>query len=114
MAGGQDPTLLAAGDIAGCDTPGDEATAEILDRLSGIVIPLGDSAYEDGTPTQFAECFDPTWGRHKARIRPIIGGHEYRTPGAAGYFGYTARRRATPIQAAATTAMTSAPGTWSR
>ncbi len=88
VAGGQDPTLLAAGDISGCDTPGDEATAEILDRLSGIVVPLGDSAYEDGSPTQFAECFDPTWGRHKARIRPIIGGHEYRTPGAAGYFGY--------------------------
>jgi hypothetical protein len=52
------------------------------------VIPLGDTAYPDGTPEQFEECYDPTWGRHLARTRPAVGGHEYHTPGASGYFGY--------------------------
>ena len=56
--------------------------------LPGTVVPAGDLVYEDGTPAQFDQCYDPTWGRHKARTRPAIGGHEYRTPGAAGYFSY--------------------------
>ena len=84
-----DPSLLAAGDIAGCDSAGDTATAALLDALPGTVVPAGDLAYEDGTPAQFDQCYDPTWGRHKARTRPAIGGHEYHTPGAAGYFGYS-------------------------
>jgi hypothetical protein len=85
VAGG---VVLTAGDIAGCDTFGDEATAALLDRLPGTVVPDGDLVYEDGTAQQFADCYDPTWGRHKARSRPVIGGHEYRTPGAAPYFAY--------------------------
>jgi hypothetical protein len=83
-----DPVVLAAGDIAGCDTFGDEATAAILDRLPGTVVPNGDLVYEDGTAQEFADCYDPTWGRHKARTRPVVDGHEYRTPGAAPYYAY--------------------------
>ena len=37
---------------------------------------------------EFARCYEPTWGRHRARTRPSAGNHEYGTPGAAGYFGY--------------------------
>ena len=85
---GEDAVLLAAGDIAACDSNGDEATAELLDGLAGTVATLGDHAYQAGTPEEFAACYDPTWGRHKARTRPAVGDHEYRTPGAAGYFGY--------------------------
>jgi Calcineurin-like phosphoesterase/Bacterial Ig-like domain len=81
--------LLAAGDIAGCDTIGDEATALLLDDLGGdAVAQLGDLVYENGTPAEFQNCYGPTWGRHKARSRPAIGNHEYQTSGAAGYFGY--------------------------
>jgi hypothetical protein len=80
--------LMAAGDIAGCDTTGDSATASVLDRLSGPVVPLGDLAYEDGSAAEFADCYHPTWGRHKWRTYPVVGGHEYRTPGAAPYFDY--------------------------
>jgi acid phosphatase type 7 len=83
-----DPVILAAGDIAGCGTFGDEATAALLDRLPGTVLTLGDHVYEDATASDFANCYDPTWGRHKARTRPTIGDHEYRTPGAAPYFDY--------------------------
>jgi hypothetical protein len=85
---GTDPVLLAAGDIAGCETTGDEATAALLDGLPGTVQTIGDHAYEDGSPAQFASCFDPSWGRHKARIRPSVGDHDYGTPDAAGYFNY--------------------------
>ena len=82
------PVLLAAGDIATCDGNGDEATAQLLDRLAGTVAVLGDGAYPNGTATDYAACYDPTWGRHKARTRPTPGNHDYDTAGAAGYFGY--------------------------
>ena len=49
---------------------------------------LGDLAYDSGTHAEFADCFDPTWGAFKDRLRPVPGNHEYRTPGAAGYFDY--------------------------
>jgi hypothetical protein len=83
-----DPVLLAAGDIADCASAGDEATAALRDPLGGPIAALGDTAYLEGTAQQFAQCYDPSWGRHKARTRPAVGNHEYRTPGAAGYYGY--------------------------
>jgi Bacterial Ig domain/RTX calcium-binding nonapeptide repeat (4 copies)/Calcineurin-like phosphoesterase len=89
-AGGaqEPPVLLAAGDIAGCNSQGDEATAAILDGQEGIIATLGDNAYPAGTLEDFALCYEPSWGRHKTRTRPTPGNHEYRTPGAAGYFAY--------------------------
>jgi 3',5'-cyclic AMP phosphodiesterase CpdA len=42
--------------------------------------------YERGSADEFRRCF--SWARHKARIRPAVGNHEYLTPGARGYFGY--------------------------
>jgi len=82
-----DAFLVAAGDIADCK-PGAQITAGLLDGLTGTVAVLGDSVYEHGTPDEFARCYDPTWGRHKARTRPAVGNHEYGTPGAAGYWAY--------------------------
>jgi len=83
-----DPVLLAAGDIADCNSTGDEATASLLDGQVGSIITTGDNVYESGTDTEFANCYNPTWGRHKARTSPAVGDHEYVTPGAAGYFRY--------------------------
>jgi hypothetical protein len=81
------PQLLAAGDIADC-TPGAEQTATLLDDLRGTVTPLGDTAYPSGTYEDFANCYDPTWGRHKHRTRPAVGNHEYDTAGAVPYWEY--------------------------
>jgi hypothetical protein len=64
----------------------------LLDDIPGIVFTLGDNAYENGTPLEFASCFNVTWGRHFSRIRPSVGNHEYNTPGASGYFGYFGSR----------------------
>jgi hypothetical protein len=82
-----DPVVLAAGDIASCSSEADERTAALLDANPGIVLALGDLAYDDGTLEEFQSCFGPSWGRHKARIRPAPGNHEYHS-GGSGYFGY--------------------------
>jgi 3',5'-cyclic AMP phosphodiesterase CpdA len=60
----------------------------MLDRIDGTVFTAGDNAYFQGSTTDFRNCYDPTWGRHKARTRPAPGNHDYETPGAAAYFAY--------------------------
>lgn len=86
--GGDSAVLVGAGDISSCDNNNDEATAKLLDRISGTVFVLGDNVYIDGTYREFLDCYGPTWGRHKDRTRPVPGNHEYFTPNAAGYFEY--------------------------
>jgi PKD repeat protein len=81
-------TLVGAGDIASCSSSGDEATANLLDQIPGTVFTLGDNAYPNGSASDFANCYNPTWGRQKSRTRPVLGNHDYQTSGAAGYFSY--------------------------
>lgn len=81
--------LLLAGDVAECDLPsGTIATAELLDRLDGTVVALGDLAYPDGGPAAFRDCYHPTWGRHRVRTLAVPGNHEYEYPGAGQYYAY--------------------------
>jgi len=88
-AAASEQTVIAAGDIVDCkDLSGSEATAKLLDALPGTILPIGDLAYPDGSDRNFSECYAKTWGRHKARTRPVVGNHEYHTPGAFGYFNY--------------------------
>jgi hypothetical protein len=79
--------LVGAGDIAN-GGPGDDETAALLDGIPGTVFTAGDNAYDNGTAADFANFYEPSWGRHKARTRPAPGNHDYNTAGAAGYFGY--------------------------
>jgi hypothetical protein len=78
--------LVGAGDIADCTTG--EPTAKLLDNIAGTVFTAGDNAYTNGTASEFASCYDPSWGRHKARTRPSPGNHDYGTSGATGYYNY--------------------------
>jgi acid phosphatase type 7 len=80
--------FVGAGDMVSCNNKGAEATAKLLDEQEGVVFTTGDNVYEKGTPAEFATCYEPTWGRHKARTRPSPGNHDYYTPGASGYFDY--------------------------
>lgn len=80
--------LLAAGDIASCESAGDEATAALLKGTPATIATLGDNVYEKGTREEYAECYDPSWGRVKSRTKPSAGNHEYATTGASGYYGY--------------------------
>lgn len=84
------PVLVRAGDISTYDNTGDGATARLLRRVISnnrkvTVFTAGDNAYDAGTRTQFAKCYDPTWGRYKARTKPAPGNHEYYTSRASGY-----------------------------
>src|SRR6266536_2029910 len=83
-----DPVLVGAGDIASCSSTGDEATATLLDGVPGTVFTAGDNAYENGSDADYTNCYNPSWGRHKARTKPSAGNHEYNTAGASGYFTY--------------------------
>lgn len=87
--------LLAVGDIASCRTDGDEEVAEMLEQRRARIALLGDVVYDSGTLEEFAQCFDPAWGDMRRRLRPAPGNHEYRTPGAAGYFDYFGDRAGT-------------------
>jgi acid phosphatase type 7 len=82
------PVVVAAGDIADCATEDDEATANLVDGIEGTVLTLGDNAYSHGSSENFAECYEPSWGRFKARTLPSPGNHDYETSGASGYFDY--------------------------
>jgi len=90
---GPDPSgtviLTGAGDIALCGSDGARRTSDLLLGQAGWFFTAGDNAYEDGTARQFADCYEPTWGRVKDRtILPAAGNHDWNTPGAAGYLGY--------------------------
>jgi hypothetical protein len=88
--------IAAAGDIA-C-APGQpaspalcrmKATSNLLMRRGLVaVITLGDNQYEDGSLRRFRRSYAATWGRLKGITRPVVGNHEYNTPGAGGYFRY--------------------------
>jgi len=83
--------LVGAGDIADCSRVSQEGTARLLDGIAGTVATFGDGAYPDGSLSDYMNCFDPSWGRHKARTRPSTGNHEYnhgQAAGAPGYYAY--------------------------
>jgi hypothetical protein len=82
-----DPVFVGAGDIGECGY-GAAQTAALLQATPGTVFTLGDNAYQSGSPRQFRECYDPSWGREKSRTRPSPGNHDYRTDQARPYFEY--------------------------
>jgi len=91
-----DAVLVGAGDVGECNSDGDERTAELIDDIDGTVFITGDTAYPDGTAENFADCYDPSWGRFKERTRPALGNHEYNDPDAQGYFDYFGEQAGEP------------------
>src|SRR5215207_9626019 len=79
--------LVGAGDIGMCGTKGAELTGRLLDAIGGTVFTTGDNVYMRGTAEEFRNCYEPAWGRHRSRTRPVPGNHEYET-GGAGYYAY--------------------------
>ena len=83
-----DEVLVGAGDIAQCGIGDAEATAKLLDRIPGTVFTLGDNVQGDGSAAEYANCFGPAWGRHRSRMFPTIGNHDYNGTGGGPYFAY--------------------------
>lgn len=82
-------TIYVAGDIGLCPPSGTpDKTAALVD--AAVIVP-GDLAYPAGTATDFANCYDPYWGRLKDTTFPVPGNHEYAS-GASAYFAYFGTR----------------------
>ena len=87
-----DPTLTGAGDIASCESSGDERTARLLDDIPGTIFTVGDNAYRsEDVENPLAECYETSWGRHKGRTRPVPGNHDYEDADINSYFAYFGR-----------------------
>jgi len=80
--------FVGAGDIGWCGLDGAAATGRLLDGIAGTVFTAGDNAYFNATAQEFAQCYDPFWGRHKPRTYAVPGNHDYIQPGAGPYFAY--------------------------
>lgn len=87
-------TVAAAGDIAHSGSPGihQRQTADLIRSVihPSQVFMLGDAQYERGEYAQFLRSYEPTWGAFLNITSPVLGNHEYETPGADGYFRYFA------------------------
>lgn len=81
-----DPVIAAAGDVANCSNEEDYLTGFLLDSIDGMILALGDLAYEVGSVQEYNDCYGPAWGRHKERTRPVPGNHEYGKGNANDYF----------------------------
>ena len=88
--------LIGAGDIAACGSPDfarAEATATIIDaHPNATVVTFGDNANDTGSALEYQNCYQPTWGRHKARTWAALGDNDYDTPGALPSFDYFGER----------------------
>ena len=80
------PVFTAAGDIDGCNAGAD--TAKLVEKTSGPVATIGDNAYPSGSASDFAQCYDPTWGAFKDRTHPVAGNHDYDVSKATPYYQY--------------------------
>jgi acid phosphatase type 7 len=96
---GATKTIITVGDIAQCDNlPADQSTAAKTANLTNTllmqanadapVLTLGDNVYYAGLQTEFDTCYQPTWGKLKARTWATPGNHDYGVANAAGYFDY--------------------------
>jgi acid phosphatase type 7 len=84
----QERVLVGAGDIGWCGLPWAAETARLVDSIPGTVFTVGDNAYMKGTAREFADCYDPFWGRFRSRTFPSPGNHEYESAGAFPYYAY--------------------------
>jgi hypothetical protein len=114
-----DVVVVAVGDIAcreGAAPTSTQcqqmATSDVaLAANPDLVLALGDLQYECGKLSDFNAAYGPSWGRLKAKTRPVVGNHEYNvsgssaacsdqptTPsGAEGYWAYFGGAAANPL-----------------
>lgn len=83
-----DEIFVGAGDLTQCGGGQSGATAALLDGIPGTVFTLGDNVYPTATAGNFAQCYEPTWGRHRARTFPTVGNHDWQEASGAAYFAY--------------------------
>ena len=84
--------IVGTGDIAesGTSTMTNATSTADLVRAANpqFVFTTGDNAYPDGSATDYANKYDPSWASFKAITRPTPGNHEYHSTPPSGYLGY--------------------------
>lgn len=97
-----DPVIAAVGDIAcnptssayrdGLGTATSCRHKYVADLLAGkdlaAFLALGDLQYEFGDAAAFNASYDRWFAPYYDITRPVPGNHEYKTPGASGYYSY--------------------------
>ncbi len=90
-----DPVFVGAGDIGSCSVTEDTLTGNIIKGIDGVVFTTGDNVYDNGTATEFADCYATTpWGEASVldRTRPVPGNHDWGASNGSnnldGYFDY--------------------------
>ena len=77
------------GDTGWCGSPALAPLSTLLGRLEGDILLAGDLAYPSGTMEEFRNCFEPSFGRYKSRMRASPGNHDYvSSVTATSYFEY--------------------------
>jgi hypothetical protein len=104
LSGDPSARIVAVGDIA-CP-PGarktrrschQAATARAALALApDAVLALGDDQYNKGRYRAFTHSYARSWGKLLPITWPVVGNHEYYTPGARGYYRYFAGRQDGP------------------
>ena len=77
------------GDTGWCGSPALGPLSRMFERLDGDILLAGDLAYPSGTMQEFHNCFEPSFGRFKSRMRASPGNHDYvSSVSASAYFDY--------------------------
>jgi hypothetical protein len=81
--------LVAVGDGVDGSTREEEVVEQVASWSPNLLAYLGD-VYQRGSAFEFDTWYgSPTgYGRFRDITNPVVGNHEYQTPGATGYFGY--------------------------
>ncbi len=81
--------VVAAGDIADCNSDAHHKTAALVDRIKpSVVLALGDLAYPNGSLDDYLDCYDTSWGKFRSFTRAAVGNHEYHTAHAGAFYAY--------------------------
>lgn len=87
--GNSSTSVNVLGDTGWCGSPALAPLAALFARFDGDIILAGDLAYPGGTTEEYRNCFDPSFGKFKSRMRPTPGNHEYvASVSADSYFTY--------------------------
>ena len=81
------------GDTGWCGSPALRPLSLLFERFDGDILLAGDLAYPSGTMDEFRNCFEPSFGRFKTRMRASPGNHDYvASVSATSYFDYFGER----------------------
>lgn len=81
--------LVAVGDGADGSLREEQVATQIAASSPNLLAYLGD-VYQRGSAFEFDTWYSRPegYGQFRDITNPVVGNHEYQTPGAAGYFGY--------------------------